>query len=107
MAPHKLEVFKSGYFENNTRSSEQEWKIQGVKFYKKKCFDQAIKCFTFAGEDALAARCTAFMVADKGQNALSEIEAMVHKISNPAPIPWAMEKGEENKLKASIKLEKR
>jgi hypothetical protein len=70
----KAKLIEEGAFKC-VRSSQDEWKLQGIKFYRKKCFDQATKCFTFAGEEQLANRCLAFIEADKGQQASSEMEA--------------------------------
>jgi hypothetical protein len=37
-------------------SSLEEWKVQGIKFFKKKQFDQAMKCFGFANEPKLVVK---------------------------------------------------
>ena len=39
---------------NDVVSTKEEWKIQGIKLYQKKYYDQAMKCFVFCGEDKLA-----------------------------------------------------
>ena len=77
--PHHHNL-KSSFF-MQVRSSEEEWKLQGIKFYRKKCFDQAIKCFIFAGEKLLAARCDAYMEAEKGQKNVLEIERIEYRLS--------------------------
>jgi len=41
-------------------SKPEDWKVQGIKFYKKKQFDQAVKCFTYADEHDLVVKCTAY-----------------------------------------------
>ena len=61
------------------RSSEEEWRIQGIKLFKKKYYDAAIKCFTFSGDLDLANRCLAYREADEGTSKQSEADSMVWK----------------------------
>ena len=38
---------EQGYL-GGEQSTTEEWRVQGIKFFKKKQFDQAMKCFKFA-----------------------------------------------------------
>jgi hypothetical protein len=40
-------------------STKEDWKIQGIKLFKKRYYDQAIKCFNFSGDPDLVKRCEA------------------------------------------------
>jgi|LakMenE18May11ns_1017448.scaffolds.fasta_scaffold8901620_1 hypothetical protein len=46
--------------EESSISTASDWKIQGLKFFKKKQFDQAKKCFSHAGETDLLNKCDAY-----------------------------------------------
>lgn len=59
-----------------------DWKIQGIKFYKKKQFDQAIKCFTYANEIQLVVKCTAYQLADSGNNKLAEADSNMWRVKS-------------------------
>lgn len=67
-------------------SKPEDWKVQGIKFYKKKQFDQAVKCFTYADEHDLVVKCTAYQLADAGNNKLSEAESIMWRIKNVTSI---------------------
>jgi hypothetical protein len=67
-------------------SSIAEWKLQGIKFFKKKCFDQAVKCFRFANEPSLETRCVAYQLADLATMKVAEIESNNWRIKNSATL---------------------
>jgi len=48
------------------KSSDEEWRIQGIKLFKKKYYDAAIKCFTFSEDPDLVIRCKGYIEADEG-----------------------------------------
>lgn len=52
---------------NDETSTPEQWKIQGIKLYQKKYYDQAIKCFTFSGDQKLVKRCEALQVAGEAE----------------------------------------
>ncbi len=56
--------------------------MQGIKFYRKKQFDQAIKCFTFANEPELVAKCNAYQSADAGNAIVAEADSILWKLKN-------------------------
>lgn len=49
------------------RSTLDQWRIQGIKLFKKKYYEAAIKCFINSGDDDLVKRCQAYQEADVGQ----------------------------------------
>ena len=59
LSPHIKELFQQGALsaEHNT---EEEWRIQGIKFFKKKYYDGAIKCFAQSMDEDLVKRCRAY-----------------------------------------------
>ena len=63
-----------------TQSKPHEWKVQGIKFYKKKQFDQAVKCFTFAEEPLLVIKCQAYQQADEGNSKISEADTILWRL---------------------------
>lgn len=42
------------------RSSNDEWRIQGIKLFKKKYYEAAMKCFQNSQDDDLVKRCMAY-----------------------------------------------
>lgn len=40
-------------------SSPEQWKIQGIKMFRKRYYEQAIKCFHHSGDKDLMLRCEA------------------------------------------------
>lgn len=67
-------------------SRPDEWKIQGIKFYKKKQFDQAIKCFKYADEPVLMAKCFAYKMADAGNAKIAEADTIQWKLKQSTKI---------------------
>jgi hypothetical protein len=49
MRPEIKDLFFSGAL-HKERSSEEEWRIQGIKLFKKKYYDSAIVCFQFSND---------------------------------------------------------
>ena len=72
--PAVRDIFLSGAL-TRERSSQDEWRIQGLKLFKKKYYDAAVKCFSNSGDDDLVRRCLAYQEADHGQLVLSEAES--------------------------------
>ncbi|CDW72543.1 lupus brain antigen [Stylonychia lemnae] len=56
------------------RSTQDEWRIQGIKLFKKKYYDAARKCFQNSNDDDLVKRCLAYQEAEIGQTKLAEAE---------------------------------
>lgn len=44
LSPEIKKIFESGALKGES-SSEEDWRIQGIKLFKKKYYDSAIKCF--------------------------------------------------------------
>ena len=57
------------------KTSNEEWKTQGLKMMKHKYYEQAIKCFEKAGETSLLKRAQAFHEADDATKIIAKIEA--------------------------------
>lgn len=76
MSPDIREIFEAGALKGET-STEVEWRIQGIKLFKKKYYDAAIKCFTFSGDNDLVQRCNAYQEAELGSAKLTESEGKI------------------------------
>jgi hypothetical protein len=50
----------------NEKSSDEQWRLQGIKLFKKKYYDAAIKCFENSSDAELVLRCKAYKEADAG-----------------------------------------
>lgn len=57
------------------RSSQDEWRIQGIKLFKKKYYDAAMKCFANSNDNDLVKRCQAYQEADLGQMKMGEADS--------------------------------
>lgn len=44
---------------SDDKSSPEDWKIQGIKLFRKRYYDQATKCFQNSGDIDLVKRCEA------------------------------------------------
>jgi len=56
------------------------WKLQGLRFLKQKNYHQAIKCFQFSGERALALRCRAYILASEAQDAQRAVDTEIFEL---------------------------
>lgn len=63
-------------------STPAEWKIQGIKLFRKRYYDQAKKCFTFSGDQNLVLRCEAHQQANKAEALRNEANNMQWKAKN-------------------------
>ena len=54
--PKVKEIFSQGALVKE-RSSADEWRIQGIKLFKKKYYNSAVKCFENSGDQELVLRC--------------------------------------------------
>ncbi len=59
----------------NEHSSQDQWRIQGIKLFKKKYYDAAIKCFQNSGDPELVTRCRAYKSADEGTSLMGDAES--------------------------------
>ena len=84
------------------RSSDDEWRIQGIKLFKKKYYDAAIKCFENSGDHDLVKRCMAYQEADLGQAKLSEADSKNWRAKVMKHLP----KNEKKKLLKEAKKER-
>lgn len=57
------------------RTTKEEWKLQGLRMFSNKYYEQARKCFEIAGEQFLADRAEAYMLANKATALFAEIES--------------------------------
>ena len=62
------------------------WKFQGLRFLKQKNYQQAIKCFRFAGERGLALRCRAYILATKAAESQRVIDTEIFELKRMARI---------------------
>jgi|LauGreDrversion4_2_1035121.scaffolds.fasta_scaffold25221_7 hypothetical protein len=60
----------------NERSSADQWRIQGIKLFKKKYYEAAMKCFQNSEDPDLVKRCLAYKEADIGTSKTSEADSM-------------------------------
>ena len=67
-------IFQKGQLVNEGSSKEQ-WLLQGIKLFKKKYYDAAIKCFENAVEKDLVTRCKAYQAADLGTKVMSDADS--------------------------------
>ena len=57
------------------KTSNEEWRNQGLKMMKHKYYEQAIKCFEKANEEILLKRALAFHHADEATKIIAKVEA--------------------------------
>lgn len=73
-----LEIFQAGALQNE-ESTPEDWRIQGIKLFKKKYYDSAVTCFNFSGDKDLVKRCLAYKEADIGSEKQSEADSKVYR----------------------------
>lgn len=56
------------------KTSKEAWKAQGVKMFKRKYFEQAIKCFENAEEERLLEKAGAYLIAEEASSLFIEAE---------------------------------
>jgi len=66
-----LESFKSLI----ASTSEEEWKKQGLKMFRNKYYEQAVKCFERSKDEPLRKRAEAYMLAEKASNTIRTIKS--------------------------------
>ena len=59
----------------NEHSSKDQWRLQGIKLFKKKYYDAAIKCFENSDDKDLVTRCKAYRSADLGTTVMSDADS--------------------------------
>lgn len=72
--PAVRDIFMSGQLINE-HSSQDQWRIQGIKLFKKKYYDAAIKCFENSCDEDLVTRCRAYQSADLGTSVIGDAES--------------------------------
>ena len=55
-------------------TSEADWKKQGLRMFKNKYYEQAVKCFEKSGDKQLHRRAEAYMIAERASNKLSAMK---------------------------------
>ena len=68
------DIFMSGQMVNE-RSSIEQWRLQGIKLFKKKYYDAAVKCFENSDDKDLVLRCHAYKEADAGSSKSSSADS--------------------------------
>jgi 5'-deoxynucleotidase YfbR-like HD superfamily hydrolase len=63
----------------NERSTVDQWRIQGIKLFKKKYYDAAAQCFVNSADEELVLRCKAYKEADLGTAKISEADSCTWK----------------------------
>ena len=66
-----LESFKSLI----ASTSEEEWKKQGLKMFRNKYYEQAVKCFERSKDEQLRKRAEAYMLAEKASDIIRNIKS--------------------------------
>jgi len=79
-----------------------QWRIQGIKLFKKKYYDAATQCFRNSGDEDLVLRCKAYQEADLGTAKISEADSNVWK----AQVIVSMQKPEKRRLLKEAKKER-
>jgi tetratricopeptide (TPR) repeat protein len=64
------------------KSTPEQWKLQGIKMFRKRCYDQAIKCFLQSGDADLVLRCQAHQQAESAETLRNEANSLVWKARN-------------------------
>jgi hypothetical protein len=67
-------IFEKGQMVNEG-SSKDQWRLQGIKLFKKKYYDAAIKCFQNSEDQDLVTRCKAYQAADLGTTFMSDADS--------------------------------
>ena len=78
-------------------TSKDGWRIQGIKMFKRKYYEQAMKCFEHSKDEKLMLRAQAYMEASKGNELQSEKEALKYQLSNSQ-----LNKDEKEKMNEKI-----
>lgn len=62
----------------DSKTNIDEWRIMGIKLFRKKFYSAAITCFQKSVDEDLEIRCHAYMHADKATSLISEAEALIY-----------------------------
>lgn len=68
------------------QTSKEEWKKQGLKMFKNKYFQQAMKCFEKSQDITWFAKSQAYYNADQSSMKVVEAETELQKLKEPAYI---------------------
>ncbi len=75
---HEILFLKNGF--DREQSSELEWRVQGIKLFKKRYYDAAILCFNNSNDPDLVTRCEAYKAADAATGVQSEMQSIHFKL---------------------------
>lgn len=88
-----------------TKTSEAEWRKQGIKMFNHKYYEQALKCFEHTSDNELKTRARAYYLAEKANKTIQEVqneytymEEGIYGYSNLK---------RQDRMKEKLKLEKR
>lgn len=56
-----------------TKTGPEEWRKQGIKMFKRKYFEQAMKCFQMSGDDEMYKKAKAHAMADESTKDVIEV----------------------------------
>lgn len=91
-----------------SKTDSSEWKNQGLKMFKRKYFEQAMKCFERSGDHDLFVKAQAHNLANESTKNLIEIESekgyLKDKLYNYSTVSKAEATVVKNRLKVSEKL---
>jgi ATP-dependent exoDNAse (exonuclease V) beta subunit len=74
-----LDTFKRSL---GAESDVTEWKLQGIKLFKRKFYQSAITCFRNCADEQLVTRCLAYEAADKATSMQSEADSKMLSSKN-------------------------
>ena len=63
-------------------SRRKGWRSQGIKMFKRRYYEQAMKCFTHSGDEALKLRAQAYSLAEEASKRQSEAESLQYKLED-------------------------
>ena len=79
-------------------NSQEGWRMQGIKMFRRKYYEQAMKCFEHSKDENLKLRAQAYMEASHGTELQSEKDALLYQLNNSQ-----VSKDEREKTKEKIK----
>ena len=87
------------------KTSNEEWRNQGLKMLKHKYYEQAIKCFEKAGDQILLKRAQAFYNADEATKKIAKVEAERVYIADKMQQYSEIKKSQRRTAKKQLNLE--
>ena len=82
---------------SSDESQKKGWRAQGIKMFKRRFYEQSVKCFEHSGDDQLRLRAVAYGLAEEASKVQSEADALQYRVKETQ-----MTKPERRKLKEEI-----